>query len=253
MREEVGMAETVEGRALPIQVATSEVARDVARRAAALRESAQAIADNATDHRAVEDSLKSAEGNDSNLASMKSSLTSESMGHRLGVCRYVLMTQGMAKLVDLVTGYVATFVGALYPEHPYVWSEDELESAKAEAAFAVAATRAMTCGALAVPDELAKLQSATLALNDLLRVATYQGQAMELQARISASQLELVAQQAEVLNRFDEQNKKMGCMNKLVSVCTIAAAVIAAIQVAPLVWQFICFVFQGVAGLIAAL
>ena len=227
MREGVGMAETVEGRALPIQVATSEVARDVARRAAALRESAQAIADNVTDRKAVEESLRNAEGDDSKLACMKSSLSSDSMGHRLGVCRYVLMTQGMVGLIESVSNYIETFVGALYPDRPYVWSEDELESAKAEAAFAVAATRAITHGAMSVHEALSGLFSAAFAMYDLLRVATYQGQAMELQARISAAQLELVAQQAEVLKRFDEQDRKMERVNRWINRFSFAAAVAA--------------------------
>lgn len=247
------MAETVEGKALPIQVATSEIARDVARRVAALRESAQAIADNATDLKAVEESLRNAEGDDSKLTCMKSSLSSDSMGHRLDVCRYVLMTQGMVGLIESASNYIETFVGALYPERPYVWSEDELESAKAEASFAVAAVRAIADGAASVPDELGKLFVALDALRDQLRVATYQGQAMELQARISAAQLELVAQQAEVLMRFDEQDRKMERMNKLVSKCTIAATAIAVIQVAPVVWQFICFVVKVVVDFIATL
>lgn len=221
------MAETVEGKALPIQIATSEIARDVARRAAALRESAQAIADNVTDRKAVEESLRNAEGDDSKLACMTSSLSGESMGHRIGVCRYVLMTQGMVGLIESVSNYIETFVGTLYPEHPFVWSEDELESAKAEAAFAVAATRAITHGAMSVHEALSGLFSAAFAMYDLLMVATYQGQAMELQARISAAQLELIAQQAEVLMRFDEQDKKMERVNRWINRFSFAAAVAA--------------------------
>lgn len=221
------MAETVEGKALPIQVATSEVARGVARRAAALRESAQAIADNATNLKAVEESLRNAAGDDSKLACMKSSLSSKSMGNRLGVCRYVLMTHGMVGLIESASNYIETFVGALYPERPYVWSEDELESAKTEAAFAVAAVCAIADGAASVPEELGKLLVALYVLRDRLRVATYQGQAMELQARISAAQLELVAQQAEVLRRFDEQDRKMERMNRWINRFSIAAAIAA--------------------------
>ena len=221
------MTETVEGRALPIQVATSEVARDVARRAAALREAAQAIADNVTDLGAVKVALEKAVENDPTFAGMTSTLSGESVGHRIGVCRYVLMTQGMVGLIEYVSNYIEAFVGTLYPEHPYVWSEDELESAKAEAAFAVAATRAITHGAMSVHEALSGLFPATFAMYDLLRVATYQGQAMELQARISAAQLELIAQQAEVLKRFDEQDKKMERVNRWINRFSIVAALAA--------------------------
>lgn len=247
------MSETDGSRALPIQLETLETAREVAVRAEDVNRSAAEIAATITNVKAVSSSLRCSMESGAGYLDLKSILDSESMGHRLSICADALAKEGIAGLIKTVVRYIDTFISVLYPERVYVWSEAQLETAKAETKFASSAIKAIGRGTTAVSAKLADLYSYLSMLDDLLEDATYRGQAMELQVRISAAQLELVAQQAEVLRRFDEQDKQMAQMNDLVSWCTIAATVIAFVQAAPLVCKGIRLITMTFFGFLTGL
>lgn len=216
-----------EGSSLPVQFATLDILEKTVRCAVDVRLSASEIAASIDDVGAVRRSLKVAQDQDVKVGDMESMLDSENMRHRFGVCEYILMAKGAQDLIESIAGYVEQFAAALYPTHPYVWSESELESAKAEAEFGARAVGAVLDGTSSRAPELRSLYSALDILRTQLRGATYQGQAMELQSRISVAQLELIGQQAEVLRRFDEQDRKMERMNRWINRFSIAAAIAA--------------------------
>ena len=222
-----------DGSSLPVQLETFELARDVARRVRTVRLSASELA-SSIDDAEVRRRLRVAQDPDIDVGDMTSCLDAGNMRHRFGVCLYVLTTKGMAELIASIARYLEQFVGTLYPERLYVWSEVELESAKAEAAFARRALDSILGGAHSAAPELRGLCASVDVLNDILLRVTYQGQAMELLAQISAVQLKLISQQAEVLDRFDKQNKEMERMNRWINRFSIGAFFVA---LAALVFQ----------------
>lgn len=194
--------------------------------------------------------------NDEYLAGLRSRVSDEDMRHRISLCRYLLVANtDSTKFVKQVLLSISNFVWNLYPETAILWSVEDLESAKAEAEFGRRVTRAMLSPIGETPKELFELNAILELIAAQLCRATYQGQAMELMARISSNQLELVDQQGAltrqqvrlidqqgalaeqqleligqqtcIMERFDKQSRQMERMNKWINRFSIAAAIAA--------------------------
>lgn len=241
---------------LPVQLATWDLAGQ-------LREAEKRAAEHLTEVASCCDGHKTDLAdriagfiNDEHLAGLRSRVSGEDMRHRISLCRYLLVTNtDSTKFVKQVLLSISNFVWNLYPETAILWSVEDLESAKAEAEFGRRVTRAMMSPIGETPKELFELNAILEVIAAQLCRATYQGQAMELMARISSNQLELVdqqgalakqqvrlidqqgtlaeqqleliGQQTRIMERFDEQDRKMESMHRWLNRCTIAAFFVA--------------------------
>lgn len=229
---------------LPVQLATWDLAGQ-------LREAEKQAAEHLTEVASCCDGHKTDLANriagfvnDEYLAGLRSRVSGEDMRHRISLCRYLLVTNtDSTKFVKQVLLSISNFVWNLYPETAFLWSVEDLESAKAEAEFGRRVTRAMLSPIGETPKELFELNAILEVIAAQLCRATYQGQAMELMACISSNQLELIGQQTRIIERFDEQDKKMERVNKFIRGFSIAAAVAAilslVLQAAALVVQIL--------------
>lgn len=205
---------------------------------------------------------------DVHAAGTKSLFEVDGMWHCVYLCSHLLKTSpDSLRFVKHVFSRIMDFVLTLYPESPHIWSEEELETAKAEVDFGRRVTDAMISPTGTTPAELYELNEVLEIMWMTIRRATYQSQAIELLARVSSSQLhiadqlgvlakhqlKLIEQQTAIMHRFDEQDRKMEHMNLVASVCTIVAAVLALIQVVPLIGQFLDFIGRFLTTLFMAL
>lgn len=133
--------------------------------------------------------------------------------------------ENIRNLILLSLFYIEIFVEILYPENPYVWTETDFETAKAEAKFGHLILGALMEELGGSFDSLCDIDCRLAVISKELDKTTYVGQTMRLQSSIAIMQLELVNQQSTIMKRFDEQDKRMSCMTKVINVCSIVAAV----------------------------